>query len=319
MFAGLIDNYTQSILIFTGINVIAAFSFFAPFKTGQVSLGQAGFMAIGAYASAVLTQKFGFPFALSLPAAALIAGFIGVVVGFPALRIKGIYLLLLTLGFGEIVSVIALSWDYIGGAQGYRNIPFNPRTLGYVLGVVVVLILFFGRLERASLGRAMDSIHQDETAAEVMGIDVVRIKLLAFGLGAAIAGLAGALYAHHATYIDSTTFNVMMGVEILTFVVVGGGSTYWGPVVGAVALSLLPEFLRTLREWLELVPVSATNFFPMNRVYDFLHEFLDFENAKRLIVYGIVLMVMMIVRPDGLLTRDSLRRLSFRRWKARHV
>jgi branched-chain amino acid transport system permease protein len=319
MFAGLIDNYTQSILIFTGINVIAAFSFFAPFKTGQVSLGQAGFMAIGAYASAVLTQKFGFPFAASLPAAALIAGIIGMVVGFPALRIKGIYLLLLTLGFGEIVSVVALSWDYIGGAQGYRNIPFNPRTLGYVLGTVVVLILFFGRLDRASLGRAMDSIHQDETAAEVMGIDVVRIKLLAFGLGAAIAGLAGALYAHHATYIDSTTFNIMMGVEILTFVVVGGGSTYWGPFVGAVMLSLLPEFLRTLREWLELVPVSATNFFPMNRVYDFLHEFLDFENAKRLIVYGIVLMVMMIVRPDGLLTRDALRRLSFGRWRARHA
>src|SRR5262245_40284554 len=288
MFAGLIDNYTQQVLIFTGINVIAAFSFFAPFKTGQVSLGQAGFMAIGAYTSAVLTHKFGLPFAASLPLAALLAGIIGVVVGFPALRIKGIYLLLLTLGFGEIVSVIALSWDYIGGAQGYRNIPFNPRTLGYVLGIVVALILFFGRLERSSLGRAMDSIHQDETAAEVMGIDVVRIKLLAFGLGAAIAGLAGALYAHQATYIDSTTFNVMMAVEILTFVVVGGGSTYWGPVVGAVALSLLPEFLRTLREWLELTPVAWTNFFPINRVYDFLHEFLDFENAKRLIVYGLV-------------------------------
>jgi branched-chain amino acid transport system permease protein len=226
--------------------------------------------------------------------------------------------LLLTLGFGEIVSVIALSWDYIGGAQGYRNIPFNPRTLGYVLGAVVILILFFGRLERSSLGRAMDSIHQDETAAEVMGIDVVRIKLLAFGLGAAIAGLAGALYAHQATYIDSTTFNIMMGVEILTFVVVGGGSTYWGPVVGAVVLSLLPEFLRTLREWLELVPVSATSFFPANRVYDFLHEFLDFENAKRLIVYGLVLMLMMIVRPDGLLTRDALRRLTFGQ-KVRHA
>ena len=319
MFAGLIDNYTQQVLIFTGINVIAAFSFFAPFKTGQVSLGQAGFMAIGAYASAVFTQKFGLPFAVSLPLAALLAGVIGVVVGFPALRIKGIYLLLLTLGFGEIVSVIALSWDYIGGAQGYRNIPFNPRTLGYVLGVVVVLTLFFGRLERSSLGRAMDSIHQDETAAEVMGIDVVRIKLLAFGLGAAIAGLAGALYAHQATYIDSTTFNIMMGVEILTFVVVGGGSTYWGPVVGAVVLSLLPEFLRTLREWLELVPVSATNYFPMNRIYDFLHEFLDFENAKRLIVYGLILMLMMIVRPDGLITRDTLRRLTFARWKARHA
>jgi len=313
MFGGLIDNYTQQIIIFTGINVIAAYSFFAPFKTGQVSLGQAGFMAIGAYASAVFTQKFGLPFVVSLPCAALLAGIVGVVVGFPALRIKGIYLLLLTLGFGEIVSVIALSWDYVGGAQGYRNIPFNPRTLGYVLGVVVVLILFFGRLERSSLGRAMDSIHQDETAAEVMGIDVVRIKLMAFGLGAAIAGLAGALYAHQATYIDSTTFNIMMAVEILTFVVVGGGSTYWGPITGALALSLLPEFLRTLRDWLDLVPVAVTDFFPMNRIYDFLHEFLDFENAKRLIVYGLVLMLMMIVRPDGLITRDTLRRFSLRR------
>ena len=287
MFDGLLDGYTRSILIFAGINVIAAYSFFAPLKTGQVSLGQAGFMAVGGYASAVLTQKFGVPFAASLPAAGLIAGVVGVAIGFPALRIKGIYLLLLT--------------------------------LGYVLGVVVLLLLFFGRLERSSLGRAMDSIHQDETAAEVMGIDVVRIKLLAFGLGAMIAGIAGALYAHQATYIDSTTFNIMLAVEILTFVVIGGGSTYWGPLVGAAVLSLLPEFLRTLREWLELLPVSMTNFFPINRVYDFMHGFLDFENAKRLIVYGMILIVMMIVRPDGLLTRDSLKRLPFGRWKARHA
>jgi branched-chain amino acid transport system permease protein len=162
----------------------------------------------------------------------------------------------------------------------------------------------------------MDAIHQDETAAEVMGVDVVRIKLLAFGLGAAIAGLAGALYAHHATYVDSSTFNIMVGVEILMFVVVGGSSTYWGPALGAGFLTLLPEFLRTLRDWLELVPVAWTNFFPMNRLYDFLHEALDFENAKRLIVYGVILIVMMILRPDGLLTRDSLRR---RRWAGRHA
>src|SRR5215475_15859387 len=105
MFSGLIDNYTQSVLIFASIHVIAAYSFFAPFKTGQVSLGQAGFMAIGAYASAVLTQKFGVPFAIALPVAGVVAGVIGVLVGFPALRIKGIYLLLLTLGFAEIIQV----------------------------------------------------------------------------------------------------------------------------------------------------------------------------------------------------------------------
>lgn len=319
MFDGLLDGYTQSLLIFGGINVIAAYSFYVPYKTGQVSLGQAGFMAVGAYTSAILTQKFGVPFAAALLFGGVIAGVIGVIVGFPALRIKGIYLLLLTLGFAEIISVIALSWEYVGGAQGFRNITFNTYTLEYVVGIIVVLLLFFARLERSSLGRAMDSIHQDETAAEVMGIDVVRIKLLAFGLGACIAGLAGALYAHHATYMDSTTFNIMLAVEILVFVVVGGGSTFWGPLLGAAVLNAIPEFLRALRDWLELVPVEWTNFYPMNRAYDFFHDFLDFENAKRLIAYGIILILMMILRPDGLLTRDSLRRLRLPRREARHA
>jgi len=319
MFEGLLDGYTRSLLIFAGINVIAAYSFYAPFKTGQVSLGQAGFMAVGAYASAILTQKFGIPFAAALIFGGVVGGIVGVAVGFPALRIKGIYLLLLTLGFAEIISVIVLSWDYVGGAQGFRKIPFNRYTLDYVIAIIAVLLVLFARLERSSLGRAMDSIHQDETAAEAMGIDVVRIKLLAFGLGAMIAGLAGALYAHHATFMDSTTFNVMMGVEILMFVVVGGGSTFLGPLVGAAVLNIIPEILRALRDWLELLPVAWTNFYPMNRVYDFLHDFLDFENAKRLIAYGVILIIMMIVRPDGLLTRDGLRRLSPARWKLKHA
>jgi branched-chain amino acid transport system permease protein len=319
MFEGLFDGYTRSILIFAGINVMAAYSFYVPFKTGQVSLGQAGFMAVGAYASAILTQKFGIPFAVALVFGGAVSGIIGVLVGFPALRIKGIYLLLLTLGFSEIVQVIALSWDYVGGAQGFRQITFNRYTLDYLAVLIPLLIWFFARLERSSLGRAMDSIHQDETAAEVVGIDVVRTKLFAFGLGAMIAGFAGALYAHHATYMDSSTFNIMTAVEILMFVVIGGASTYWGPLLGALFLTLLPEFLRTLREWLELVPVAWTSFFPANRVYDFLHDFLDFENAKRLIVYGIILIVMMILRPDGLLTREQLRRFSLARLGRRHA
>ena len=151
-----------------------------------------------------------------------------------------------------------------------------------------------------------------------MGIDVVRIKLMAFGLGAMIAGIAGALYAHQATYVDSTTFSIMLAVEILTFVVVGGGSTFWGPLIGAVVLSLLPDSCGRCANGSSL-PVSMTNFFPANRVYDFLHGFLDFENAKRLIVYGIILILMMIVRPDGLLTRDLIPRLPLSRWKARNA
>ena len=127
MFDGLIDGYTQSVLVFACINIIAAYSFFVPFKTGQVSLGQAGFMAVGAYSSAIMTQKFGLSFAIALPVGGLLSGLIGVSVGFPALRIKGVYLLLLTLGFSEIVQVVVLSWDYTGGAQGMRNILFISR------------------------------------------------------------------------------------------------------------------------------------------------------------------------------------------------
>jgi branched-chain amino acid transport system permease protein len=315
----LLDGYTRSILIFTGINILAAYSFYLPFKTGQVSLGQAGFMAVGAYAAGIMTLKFGLPFPVALLVGGLATGVIGVGVGFPALRIRGIYLLLLTLAFAEIVQGVVMTWEYTGGAEGFQGIPYNAYTLDYVFGLLVVLVIFFARLERSSLGRAMDSIHEDETAAEVMGVNVVSVKLLAFGLGAFIAGLAGALFAHQTSYVDSVTFNILVGVNILMFVVVGGSSTYWGPVLGAAFLTLLPEFLRTLREWLELLPSSWVDFFPINRVYEFVHEFLDFENEKRLIVYGIILIVMMIFRPDGILTRDGLRRFRFVARKVGHV
>lgn len=305
------DEYIESVLIFAGINIIAAYSFYVPFKTGQISLGQAGFMAVGAYASGIMTTKLGLPFPLGLMIGGLVAGVIGVGVGFPALRIKGIYLLLLTLGFAEIVQVVILTWEYTGGAQGFQNIPFNAGSIYYIYAIVVALILFFARLERSSLGRAMDSIHEDETAAEVMGVDVVRIKLLAFGLGAFIAGLAGGLFAHYSTYVDSVTFNILVGIEVLMFVLVGGGFSYWGPLVGALFLTLLPDFLRALRDIMELVPVSWTQTPTAGAVYDFMYKFLDFENEKRLIVYGIILIVMMIVRPQGLITRESVRRFQF--------
>lgn len=313
------DEYIESVLIFTGIHIIAAYSFYVPFKTGQISLGQAGFMAVGAYAGGIMTTKLGIPFPVALIMAGLIAGLVGVFVGFPALRIKGIYLLLLTLGFSEIIQVIILNWDYTGGAQGFQKIPYLENALLYIYAIVAILVIFFARLERSSLGRAMDSIHEDELAAEVMGIDVIPIKLLAFGLGAFIAGLAGALLAHYQTYVDQATFNILVGIEILMFVLVGGGFSYWGPLVGACFLSLLPEFLRTIREWIELVPEAWTEGATAAAVYDYLYEFFDFENEKRLIVYGLIVIVMMIVRPQGLVTRDTVRGLSLVRRRVRRA
>jgi branched-chain amino acid transport system permease protein len=308
------DAYVQSLLVFTGINIIAAFSFYMPFKTGQVSLGQAGFMGVGAYAAGIITVKFGLPYPVGLLFAGLVSGVVGVCVGFPALRIRGIYLLLLTLGFAQIVQVVALTWDYTGAHDGFQGIPYQEHTIFYVYGTIVILLLFFSRLERSSLGRAMLSIHEDEEVAEVMGIDVVRTKLFAFGVGALIAGLAGAMFAHYTTYVDSRTFNILLGIEILMFAVVGGVTTYWGPVLGAAFLTLLPEGLRELRSLMELIPVSVTDAMPYgDQAYDWMYEFLDFENEKRLIAYGLILIVMMILRPQGLLTRRTVRRLKF--WK----
>ncbi|MDH3689266.1 MAG: branched-chain amino acid ABC transporter permease [Gammaproteobacteria bacterium] len=314
------DEFVQSLLVFTGINIIAAFSFYVPFKTGQVSLGQAGFMGVGAYAAGIMTVKFGLPYPVGLLFGGVFAGFIGVCVGFPALRIRGIYLLLLTLGFAQIVQVIALTWEYTGAHDGFQGIPYQEHTIFYVYGVIILLLIFFSRLERSSLGRAMVSIHEDEEAAEVMGIDVVRTKLFAFGVGALIAGLAGAMFAHYLTYVDSRTFNILLGVEILMFAVVGGVTTYWGPILGACFLTLLPEGLRELRDLLELIPLAVTDALPYgNNVYDWLYEFLNFENEKRLIAYGLILIGMMIVRPQGLLTRRTVQRLAFWRRGAASV
>lgn len=303
----MLDAYTQTLVIFTGINIIAAFSFYLPFKTGQVSLGQAGFMAIGAYVSGIVTLKWGLPIPLGFAIGGLAAAVIGLGVGFPALRIKGIYLLLLTLGFSQIVQVVALTWEYTGAANGFQNIPFEASTIYYVLGINLVLLLFFHRLERSSLGRSMVAIHSDEDASELMGVDTVRIKLLAFSLGAGLGGIAGALYAHMTTYVDSTTFNVLLSVQILMYVLVGGGGVFWGPVLGACVLTLLPEVLRSIRDLMELIPPSWTEAPPWNGIYEWAYEFLDFENEKRLIFYGLILIFMMTVRPQGLLTRNSLR------------
>ena len=308
------NPFIESLLVFTGIHVIAAMSFYMPFKTGQVSLGQAGFMGVGAYAAGVITVKFGLPYPVGLVFAGVFSGLIGICVGFPALRIRGIYLLLLTLGFAQIVQVVALTWDYTGAHDGFQGIPYQENTVWYVYGSIIILILFFSRLEKSSLGRAMVSIHEDEEAAEVMGIDVVRIKLLAFGLGAVIAGVAGAMFAHYTTYVDSRSFGILLGVEILMFCIVGGVTTYWGPILGAAFLSLLPEGLRTLRDLMELIPLAVTDAIPNgNAIYDWLYELLDFENEKRLIVYGAILIIMMIIRPQGLLTNKTVRRLMF--WK----
>ena len=271
----MLSGYIESILIFNGIHIIMALSLYLPFSAGQISLAQAGFMAIGAYASSMLTVNFGFPFYIALFLGGLLSAMTGVLVGFPALRIKGIYLLLLTLAFGEMVRVFFLNFELTGGASGMGGMDLKTNLFN-VYTIVALLILFFHRLSGSRMGRAFESMREDEVAAEVTGINVVKAKLIAFGVGAFIAGLGGGLYAHYVMYIDSPKFGFLLAVEFFVFVVFGGMEIFWGSIVGATLLTLIPEVVRFLKDW-------------------------------RMIFYGLVIVVLMIVRPQGLIDKKLVR------------
>ena len=241
------NSYTESLAVFFGINVLMAFSVYLPSSAGLISLGQGGFMAIGAYTSALLTAK-DVPFALALAAGAVVAALIGVLVAAPAVRIRGIYLIIATLGFGEIVRILFINLEFAGGASGLSGI--RPlTTLWCVVGVCFFVGLCLWRLRTLTLGRAILAVHEDETAAEAMGIKLLQTKLVAFGGGAAIAGLAGGLFAHYALFIDPEQFGFPRSAEAFLFVVLGGSGNPLGPVIGAAVVTLLPEVLRFLQDW----------------------------------------------------------------------
>lgn len=243
MFGG----YFQSVAIFLCINVLMALSVYLPETAGLLSLGQAGFMAIGAYSSAALTMS-GFPFAPAIVAGGALAALVGAVFAAPAIRIRGIYLLILTLGFGEIIRVFFLNFDATGGASGLVNIP-PLTTLGSLAITCVIAFAFVARLRTTSVGRAMIAMREDETIAEAMGVHLLRYKLASFSAGAFIAGIAGAFYAHYALFIDPSQFDFGRSADAFLYVVLGGSRTALGPLVGAALVTLAPEGLRFLHDW----------------------------------------------------------------------
>jgi branched-chain amino acid transport system permease protein len=268
----LISPFAQTILILGGINSILALSFYLPFSGGQLSLAQGGFMAIGAYTSAVLTHNFGVPFALALVGGACLSCLVGIGVCFPALKIKGIYLLLLTLGFNEVIRVFFLNFTYTGGVGGFGGI--QPLTNLFNLYVVLfLLIIFFYRLRHSRLGRALRAISADQDAAEARGIPLTRTKTFAFGAGGFIAGLAGGFYAHFVMFIASENFGFYRSLESMMFVILGGSQIFWGPVLGAFLITIIPESFRFLQS--------------------FRFEF-----------FGACLVITMILRPMGLLDAE---------------
>lgn len=267
---GIIDSYIQLNMVIIGVNIILAIGLnLITGFTGQFSLGHAAFMSIGAYASAIVTAKLGQPFILGIIAAALSAAAAGILVGVPTLRLKGDYLAIATLGFAEIVKIIGLNNSYIGGAIGLNDIPQYTNWTWLYLGVIATIFLAHNFVNSYH-GRACISIREDEIAAEAMGVNTTYYKILAFTIGAFLAGIAGALYANYFYFIKPDSFGFMKSVDILVIVVFGGMGSITGSIVGAILLSVISIFLQGVPE-------------------------------LRMVIYAVVLFLIMVYRPQGIM------------------
>jgi branched-chain amino acid transport system permease protein len=264
------------VLVLLAVNVVFAYGGFLPLAAGQLNLGLAGFAAIGAYASAYLSNVFKLSPLLAIPAAGIVAGLVALVVAVPVLRTRGIYLALATFALGQIVQAIILNLEVVGGAAGYPVAAFiRLPTIAAVAAIVVVLVwILFG----TRFGIAVTAVHDDEQVADLMGMDVRAFQIAAFALGSVIAGIGGGLYAHHFSFIEAQYFNISLSITIVLYVLLGGTQTMFGPLLGATVFTLLPEVLRASAHW-------------------------------RYVAFASALIVIMALRPEGLVTGAQLRRL----------
>jgi branched-chain amino acid transport system permease protein len=300
----LFNPYIVQIVMLCGINVILAVSLnLINGFTGQFSIGHAGFMAIGGYGSAMITMHAGRAWAAALTAAGvpgalaqagplliallgggLLAALAGYLVGLPSLRLRGDYLAIVTLGFGEIIRVLILNIDAVGGPRGLPGIPGWANFFWVGAGVLSVILLA-RHLAASTHGRALFAIRDDEVAAEALGVDTTRYKVLAFVIGAFFAGVAGGLFAHYLSYLNPNSFTFLKSIEVIAMVVLGGMGSVSGCVLAAILLTLLPEVLRPVKDY-------------------------------RMVMYSLMLITLMITRPQGLMGSREFSLAMFRRRRA---
>lgn len=248
-------NYYTHLLALVFINVIMASSLRLSLLCGQLNIGHSAFMSIGAYTSALLAKNLGLPFELSLLSGALLAAMIGVALGYPSLRLRGVYFAMVTVAFVEATRLIVQIWvSLTRGMSGLSGIP-KPSLLGMVLttkteqcylalGLMVLILLLLYKLEYSRLGLIWKSIGMADNLALSLGVNVPAYKMLAFGLGCFFAGMGGAFYAHFVRFLFPPTFDFLMATNILVYNYVGGRGHFWGPIVGAAFLSWLPDVFR---------------------------------------------------------------------------
>lgn len=270
------SGYFEGILVLLAVNVVYAYGAFLPLAAGQLNIGLAAFAAIGAYSSAYISNVYGLNPLLAIPAGAFVSGLIALLVATPILRTRGIYLALATFALGQIVQALLLNMNVVGGAAGYPVTAFIR--LPVVVGFAAVVMLLVWLLFTTRFGIAVRAVHDDERVADLMGIEVRGFQVAAFVLGSFIAGIGGGMYAHHFSYIEAQYFNITLSITIVLYVLLGGTQTVFGPLIGAAVFTLLPELLRGSANW-------------------------------RYVVFAAGIIVMMALRPQGLITGALLRRL----------
>lgn len=270
------SGYWTGILVILSINVIAAYAAFLPVAAGQLNLGVAGFMAIGAYVSAVLSNELGVPVIPAVLAGGAASGLVGLIVGHPVLRARGIYLALATFALGEVVKSIFLNLEVVGAAAGYpvRAYVGLPIVGGFAVAVFLAVLYLFN----SRFGLCLTAVEDDERVADLFGVNIRWMQLAAFAIGALLAGIGGALYGHHFSFIEAQHFNALLSIFIVLYVLLGGTQTVFGPLIGAAFFTLLPEAFRASAEW-------------------------------RYAIFAMAIVLMMVWRPQGILTQSALSRL----------
>jgi branched-chain amino acid transport system permease protein len=270
------SGYLEGILVLFAVNTVYAYAAFLPLSAGQLNIGLAGFAAIGAYASAYASNALGWHPLIAIPAGGILSGIIALLVSAPVLRTRGIYLALATFAVGQLVQATILNLEVLGGAAGYPVTAFVrlPVVIGFALAVVVLVWLLYG----TRFGLSVTAVHDDERVADLMGIEVRGIQIAAFAIGSAIAGIGGALYAHHFSFIEAQFFNIGLSITVVLYALLGGTQTVLGPLLGAAVFTLLPELLRASASW-------------------------------RYVLFAAGIIVLMALRPQGLVTITQLRRL----------
>ncbi len=290
-----VPPYYARVIMLAGINIILAVSLnLITGFTGQFSIGHAGFMAVGAYSSAYLTVYYAqawerslggivggglahaLIFLLAILVGATVAALAGLIVGIPSLRLRGDYLAIVTLGFAEIIRIVILNIDKVGGATGF-TVPAYTNFL-WVGAFAVLTIVIVYNIVHSDIGRALVSIREDELAAEAMGINTTHYKVLAFVISSALAGMAGVLFGHYTSFLSTNDFQFIRSFEIIIMIVLGGMGSLTGAVFGAIVITIMPELLRQL-------PGDLSRY--------------------RLVVYSALLILIMLTRPQGILgTRE---------------